>query len=203
MDNGWHRSGDKPLSVPMMVSLLTHICVTRSQWVNTWYNWLTSANQPCSLVITVTVNHVSRAWRTQVVPCNTLCDHKLKCLMGLTHWGRDIFKWIFLNENVWISTNISLNFVPKGLINNIPALVQIMAWCRPGNNPSSEPMMANLLTHICVTRPQWVKKQSSSITSELISPWSTWTPFHRWIFQRYFLEWNVLYFDSNFTELCS
>ena len=29
----WHRSGDKPLSVPMMVSLPTHICVTRSQWV--------------------------------------------------------------------------------------------------------------------------------------------------------------------------
>ena len=27
----WRRSGDKPLSEPMMVSLLTHICVTRSQ----------------------------------------------------------------------------------------------------------------------------------------------------------------------------
>ena len=30
----WHRSGDKPLSEPMMVSLLMHICVTRPQWVN-------------------------------------------------------------------------------------------------------------------------------------------------------------------------
>ena len=30
----WRRSGDKPLSEPMMVSLLTHICVTRPQWVN-------------------------------------------------------------------------------------------------------------------------------------------------------------------------
>ena len=27
----WRRSGDKPLSEPMMVSLLTHICVTRPQ----------------------------------------------------------------------------------------------------------------------------------------------------------------------------
>ena len=35
----------------------------------------------------------------------------------------DIFKWIFLNENVWISIKISLKFVLKGLINNIPALV--------------------------------------------------------------------------------
>ena len=32
-----HRSGDKPLSEPMMVSLMTHICVARPQWVN----WLT------------------------------------------------------------------------------------------------------------------------------------------------------------------
>ena len=29
----WRRTGDKPLSEPMMVSLLTHICVTRPQWV--------------------------------------------------------------------------------------------------------------------------------------------------------------------------
>ena len=42
----------------------------------------------------------------------------------------DTFKRIFMNENVRISINISLKFVPKGLINNIPALVQIMAWRR-------------------------------------------------------------------------
>ena len=30
----WRRSGDKPLSEPMVVSLLTHICVTRPPWVN-------------------------------------------------------------------------------------------------------------------------------------------------------------------------
>ena len=29
----WHRSGDKPLSEPMVVSLLTHMCVDRPQWV--------------------------------------------------------------------------------------------------------------------------------------------------------------------------
>ena len=27
----WRRPGDKPLSEPMMVSLLTHICVARPQ----------------------------------------------------------------------------------------------------------------------------------------------------------------------------
>ena len=39
----------------------------------------------------------------------------------------DIFKCIFLNENEWILPRISLKFVPKIRINNIPALVQIMA----------------------------------------------------------------------------
>ena len=72
------------------------------------------------------------------------------------HFADDVFKCIFLNENVWILINISLKFVPKGLINNIPALVLIMAWRRPGDKPLSEPMMVNSLTHICVTRPQWV-----------------------------------------------
>ena len=51
------------------------------------------------------------------------------------------FKWIFLNKNVWILINISLKFVPKGPINNISALIQIMAWRRTGDKPLSEPMM--------------------------------------------------------------
>ena len=53
----------------------------------------------------------------------------------------DIFKCIFLKENVLISIKISLKFVPKGQINNIPALVSIMAWRRPGDKPLSEPMV--------------------------------------------------------------
>ena len=72
------------------------------------------------------------------------------------HLADYIFKCIFLNENVWIPIKITLKFVPKGPFNNIPALVQIMAWRRPGDKPLSEPMMVSLTTHICVTRPQWV-----------------------------------------------
>ena len=72
------------------------------------------------------------------------------------HFADDTFNRIFLNENVRISIKISLKFVPKGPINNNPALVQIMACRRSGDKPLSEPMMVSLLTHICVTRPQWV-----------------------------------------------
>ena len=73
------------------------------------------------------------------------------------HFTDNIFKCIVLNENVWISLKIWLKFVLKFPINNIPAMVQIMAWCCSGNKPLSEPMMISLLTHICVTQPQWVK----------------------------------------------
>ena len=49
------------------------------------------------------------------------------------HFSDDIFKCIFSNENVWISIEISLKFVPQGPINNIPALVQIVAWRWPSH----------------------------------------------------------------------
>ena len=73
------------------------------------------------------------------------------------HFADDIFKCI---ENVWISINISLKFIPKVPIHNIPAFVQIMAWCQPGDQPLSEPIMVRLLMHIYiyVTWPQWVQQ---------------------------------------------
>ena len=57
---------------------------------------------------------------------------------------------------------ISPNFVSKGQFHNTPTLVQIMAWHRPGDKPLSEPMMVSLLTHLCVTRPQWVNANVSA-----------------------------------------
>ena len=44
------------------------------------------------------------------------------------HFADNVFQCIFLHENTGIFIKISLEFVPKGSINNIPALVQIMAW---------------------------------------------------------------------------
>ena len=87
------------------------------------------------------------------------------------HFADDTFKRFFLNENVRISIKISLKFVPKGPINNIPALVQIMAWRRPGAKLLSEPMMVCLLTyifrvtgHLCgeFTGPRWIPRTKAS-----------------------------------------
>ena len=56
----------------------------------------------------------------------------------------------------WRQLEIQLKF------NNIPALVQIMAWRRPGEKPLSKPMILSLLRHMCVTWPQWVKNERPS-----------------------------------------
>ena len=83
----------------------------------------------------------------------------------------DTFKRIFLNENDRIFIKISLKFVTRGPIDNIPTLVQIMAWRWPGDNPLSEPMMVRSPTHICVTRPQWVKSCTFKLLPHLPGVW--------------------------------
>ena len=64
-----------------------------------------------------------------------------QALFNLAHWGPekngrhfpdDIFKLVFLNAKCGILMKISLQYVPRGQIKNIAALVQIMAWRRPG-----------------------------------------------------------------------
>ena len=133
----------------------------------------------CSAVVACT-----KLWPDEIIiikigakvflPRFELWAHKLfvKWLLGFNtlrprqngrHFPDDFFKWIFLNENVWISINISLKFVPRGPINNIPTFVQVMAWRWPSDKPLSEPMMIRLPTHWCVTRPQWVNRPSDAM----------------------------------------
>ena len=93
-------------------------------------------------------------------PCATDCIdgpglNTLRQRQNGRHFADDIFKCICLIEHVRIPIKILLNFVSMGLINNIPTLVQIMAWRRPGDEPLSEPMMVSLPTHLCITRPWW------------------------------------------------
>ena len=87
-----------------------------------------------------TMEYISNVDSTSYL--NTLRPREIGC-----HFADDIFKCIFLTENVWFPIEISPKFVPKGPINNIPALVQIMAWRRPGDKRLSETMMVNLPMH--------------------------------------------------------
>ena len=97
------------------------------------------------------------------------CVNTLRLRQNGCHFPNDTFKWIFLNKKVWIWIQISLKFVPRYPINDIPTLVWIMAWCRPGDKPLSEQMMVNLLMHTCITHRQWVEKSITSCMLACIS----------------------------------
>ena len=146
-----------------LVSFCSCLCaiywgqVISQEWRCSW----SSAGRRCSNYISVS-NNFNACWGATYI--NTLRPRK-----NGRRFADDTFKRLFLNENVRISIKISLKFVPKGPINNNPALVQIMAWRRSGDKPLSEPMMVSLLTHICVTQPQWVKRFCSTCIISVIT----------------------------------
>ena len=90
------------------------------------------------------------------------CFDTLRPRQNGRHFTEGDFKDISLNENLRISIRISLKFIPIGQINNITAMVQIMAWRRSGDKPLSEPVMASLLMQICVTRSHSDKREPLS-----------------------------------------
>ena len=93
---------------------------------------------------------LSREWRCRWSSADRRCSNYI---------------WVILNLIAYWGAILYYRF------DDIPASVQIMAWRHPGDKLLSEPMMVSLLTHICITRPQWVKQlQSNSVIQ-------TWGPF--------------------------
>ena len=84
---------------------------------------------------------------------NNMCVWDILCVLVNTlrprqdgrHFADDIFKCIFLNEIYCVFIWISLKYILRSPIVIMPALVQIMARCRTGNKPLSEPMMAQFI----------------------------------------------------------
>ena len=191
----WRQTGNESSPEP----IITKICdSTRAQSVNSL------ASRKCSLVIVSLISRTdnlafpvklpwgechkisgasshyrNRCWPRSLIPCGINRPKSVNTWrprQSGRHFADDILKCNFLNGNVWIPIKISLKFVSKGPINNIPALVQIMAWRRPGDKPLSEPMLVSLLTHICVTRPQWVK-----LINSLRWLWCGYSGITKWI----------------------
>ena len=121
----WRRPGDKPLSEPMMLSLLTQICITLPQWFNPLHAQSLSGNiihiynshhYSTMEYHTVLIFTLKKGKNTPFSIVNTLRPRK----NGL-HFPDDIFKCIFLNETISVSLEILLKFAPNGPINNIQA----------------------------------------------------------------------------------
>ena len=95
----------------------------------------------------------------------------------------DIFKCIFLYEIVWILIKISLKFFPKGPINNISALDQIMAW------------------HHCLCPIHW----SQVLSQEWRCSWSSTDrqcSKYIWVINNFIAYWGVTYIGGLRVVIC-
>ena len=128
-------------SVTREMRAVFHVVYSTTPGLNVLRKWL----YPCIQMIRGYYGkHVETTSRPPAV-----ARHPSRQRQNVRHFTDKIFKSFFLKENVWISIDISLKFVPKGTINNNPALVQIMAWHWSGYKPLSEAKMVSLLMHIC------------------------------------------------------
>ena len=102
-----------------------------SQWLKCYQNDISISVQysPLSYGLINSILHIAHLLNKSQQCTSPISHNASFCNRNGRHFADAIFKYIFLNENVWTPIKISLKFVLKGSINNIPATVQIMAWC--------------------------------------------------------------------------
>ena len=157
----------------VIVELIYKVCHAnpqeRARFIRCIYNLLNSSSPAVRYEAAGTLVTLSNAPTAVKVGAEKYClINTLRQRQSGRYFPDEIFKCNFDNENVWISIKISLKFVPKGPINNIPALVQMMDWHHPANKPLSEPVMVSLPTPIWVTLPQWLNELKMQLWFEIM-----------------------------------
>ena len=168
-------SGHTPFNKPMAYVLKS------CRWAGTKEMWLTQSRRQFDLIhiphnalvpypkMCIFLLQNGALWDICFMHCS-ICEITHYCARGKYpghvntlrlrqngwHFTDDIPKCIFLNENLGISTQISLKFVPKGPIDIMPALVQIMAWHHLDASHYISQWGHSSPMHICITQPQWV-----------------------------------------------
>ena len=114
--------------MPIQIFFLCHQC-------NEMFNVPTSLRQHLDHVcITSTLCLVTFKLRQICMCCKLLLTHLP--LAKMTTISQTMF-----SEAFSLMKKISMKFVPKGPIDNKPALFQIMAWRQTGDKPLSKPML--------------------------------------------------------------
>ena len=123
------------------------------------------------------------AWhRTGLSPLPKTILNQYPCVIGprgftnveaITKWttfAHGIFEVMSIRENCRILISVSRKYVFIGPIDIRPTLVQIIALCRTIDRSLYGLMFrTSLVTHICVTRLQWVATRSAaSVTNDII-----------------------------------
>ena len=127
----WRRPGDKPLSEPMMIILLTHICVTRPQWVNLKLHGISFVHDIFICCLTLKNWHRARQWyyrsRCKISkPFNCwaidygwrkfreICVYPLRTVI-LTTWFISIYWNHFPNKSVIYTNNKLISLLTRYL----------------------------------------------------------------------------------------
>ena len=138
--------------------VLGHQQVQCSLQSHTYFlSWSSTGYQQATIAVTLSSVGTQCKLHKHKVQNKSQMDGTEQC------WGQDkmaaIFQKTFCNTFSWMKMyEFQLRFRRSLFLRvKLTALVQIMAWCWPGDKPLSEPMMVSLLTQICITWPQWVK----------------------------------------------
>ena len=149
----WNLTQNTKIFFQEDTSTFQNVCkmvtiLIRPQWVNYFDITNTDSSKWKKNIIMRHINTLRLRWHEQ-------------------HFADNIFKCIFSNKNVWIAIRIWLKIVHKGPINNIPALVHIMAWHRPGHKPLSEPMMVSLPASLGLNELNWITPETNQLSFQL------------------------------------
>ena len=105
------------------------------------------------------------------------------------HFANDLFRSVFLYENVWISIKIPRRCVPVGAIDSKLSLIQVMAWHRTGAKPLPLPMINTV---------HW-RLYASPGFNELKLLHSVFIILHKhkkWLWKRFIKEMSIYYLKN-------
>ena len=146
----WCRPGEKSLSKKMMISLLTHICVTRAQWVE---RVVSERVLPINLMSAYFVMSylfvLGQKWPNKDIQINmsTSLRYCFQYTVICVNKFISIFEFIFIFSK-WMSQKI---FGDKS------TLVQVRAWCRQATSHYLSQRWPRSIPSYGVTMPKWVK----------------------------------------------
>ena len=123
----------------------TIVCLANLEWSSKMYIFASYTSYEEGMCIPILISEaidpalpsVIHWLFSQLIHLSPYCDDTAGVFnisrprQNVRHFSDDNFKCTFLNDNICISTEISLKSDTTGPINNIPALFQIMAWRRP------------------------------------------------------------------------
>ena len=123
----WRQPGDKPLSEPKMISLLTHKCFARLHWgINEVSIHMSAANYIKIHIFSYIAQHVIK-WRKYGCSFNT-CFLSVKCRVSWSLWRHQMETYPRYCPFVrWIHRSL-VNFPHKGQWRGALMFSLICAW---------------------------------------------------------------------------